>query len=148
MKKLPVGLELEATGMTWDRRKAFSRGTGGPSLACERGLEKPALGFSPALPPTCWMIQGKSLNLFELLSLNLPSQLSVGSGSVCPCFLLMEVWLGRTFPSRPERGRKAAVAQVGYEAAAKAVNIEEHGVRWTARTLETRRTLAGLPQVL
>lgn len=33
MKKLPVGRELEATGMTWDRRKAFSRRVGGPSMA-------------------------------------------------------------------------------------------------------------------
>lgn len=45
MKKLPVGLELEATGMTGDRRKAFSRGTGGPSLACEKGIGKASPGF-------------------------------------------------------------------------------------------------------
>lgn len=38
--------------------------------------------------------------------------------------------------------------QVGCDAAAKAVNIEEHGVRGTARTPETKGTLAGLLQIL
>lgn len=38
-------MEVEATGMTWDRRKAFSGGTGGPSLACENGIGKGSPGF-------------------------------------------------------------------------------------------------------
>lgn len=45
MKKLPVGLELEATGMTWDRRKAFSRRSGGPSMAYEKGIGKASPGL-------------------------------------------------------------------------------------------------------
>lgn len=105
----------------------------------KRGLEKPALGSSPALPPTSWVTQGKPLNLSGPLSLSFPSQLSVGSGSICPCFLLIEEWLGRPFPSSPGRGR---------EAAAKDLNTEEYGVRGMARTLETRRTLTGLLQML
>lgn len=45
MKKLPVGLELEATGMTGDRRKAFSRRPRGPSVACETGIGKASPGL-------------------------------------------------------------------------------------------------------
>lgn len=44
MKKLPVGLELEATGMAWDRKK-FSRRARGPSVACEKGIGKASPGF-------------------------------------------------------------------------------------------------------
>lgn len=45
LKKLPVGLELEATGMAWDRRKVFSRMAGGPSVACEKGIGKASPGL-------------------------------------------------------------------------------------------------------
>lgn len=59
------------------------------------------------------------------MSLSLPSQVSVASGSICSYFLLIEVWLGQSFPSNPRKGR-AAVAPRGCEAAAKALNTEEH----------------------
>lgn len=94
MKKLPVGLELEATGMAWDRRKVFSRRAGGPSVACKKGIGKASPGFLSALPPTCWVTLGKPLNLSGPLSLSFPFWLSVGSGSVCPYFVFIEEWLG------------------------------------------------------
>lgn len=56
----------------------------------QRGLEKPALGSSLALPTTCWVTLDKSLNFSE--SLSLPSQLSMGTAHVSS---LIEVRLGQ-----------------------------------------------------
>ena len=82
MKKLLVGQEHKAISMTWDRRKEFSRGAGGPSGGpVQRGLEKPALGSSLALLPTCRVTLGKLLKFSESPSL------SPALSGVCPCFL-------------------------------------------------------------
>lgn len=84
MKKLPVGLELEATGMTGDRRKAFSRGTGGPSPACGKGTGRASPGFPSGSATALLDDPVQVTDLFELLSLNLPSQLPMGSGAALP----------------------------------------------------------------
>lgn len=102
MKKLPAGRELEATGMTRDRRKELSRRAGGPSAACEKGTGKASPLGAPlqALLPAFWVTLGMSLHLSGPLSL--PSQPSVGSGSVCPSSLCScEVWLCQLFLSNP-----------------------------------------------
>lgn len=102
MKKLLVGWELKSRGHNMGQKKGvFQEGRRPQQGSVQRGLEKPALGSSLALPPNCWVTLGKTLSFCE------PPFPALGG--VCPGFIVHL----RCGWASPRKGREAAVAQGG-----------------------------------